>query len=53
MGPTSYMSFPLPHKVSYELQPQFQADLKISIFFAIRDTFLEALKFYFCKIIWM
>ena len=54
MGPKSYVLFPLPHKVSYELYPHFQADLKkIPNFFAIRDPFLEALNFYICNIISM
>ena len=51
MGPTSYVSFPVPHKVSFELQPHFQADLKKFHFFTIQDAFLEALKLHFCKIV--
>ena len=49
MGPTSYVSFPGPHKVPCELQPYFQADLKKKKIM-IQDTFLEALKFFLQKL---
>ena len=49
MGPTSYVSFPVTHKVFYELWPHFQADLKNLNFFYDSGHFFGSTKILFLQ----